>query len=144
MGADLRSNTTFQRVSVVLMDDALFKLEHERTRDRVRRFSYESISRVVIWQRIPWLRLLVCFLFIVGPGVAVFFIQNTAAYVCGSILIVIGGLVMLWYAYSKFTTIRIIRGTTHNDISGLFRPGKLRKFRERLFSSIRAKQASAP
>jgi hypothetical protein len=141
MAVDLRSVTTFQRFSLVLMDDCLIKLEHERMQDRVRRFSYDAIQNVVIWQKISWWRFIVCGVCLVLPGIGILFVGNTPSTIIGSILIIIGALLMAWYLYCKVTTIRIVRGGTNHDLKGLFRPGKLRRFRERLINSIQTAQS---
>lgn len=140
MAADLKSITTFQRVSLLLMDDCLIKLEHERTRDRVRRFSYDTIQTVVIWQKISWLRIVLCTLCLVAPGFALLLTQQSTNSLVGVLLMTVGGGLIAWYFYCKVTTIRIVRAGTNNDIAGLFRPGRLDRFRKRLVANIRASQ----
>lgn len=59
----------------------------------------------------------------------------------GFILMALGVALMLWYLYCKVTTIRIVRGGTNSDLKGLFRPGNLRRFRERLLNAVQTAQA---
>ena len=141
MAADLKSITTLNRFSLVLMDDSLIKLEHEYTQDRVRRFSYDSIQNVIIWQKISWWRFVLCGIVLVLPGIGILFLDNVAATIIGVILMLIGLSLMGWYLYCKMTTIRIVRSGSNYDLTGLYRPGKLRKFRERLLTAIQTAQA---
>jgi hypothetical protein len=143
MAVDLKSNTTFQRVSILLTDNAIVKLEHERTQDRIRRFPYESIQAVLIWQRISWWRIVLCTIVLIFPGIGIAFNDSTTALISASILIGMGLALDLWYLYCKVTTVRIVRGHANYDLIGLFRPGKLRKFRQRLLAGIDATQAAA-
>ena len=87
MAVDLRSVTTFQRFSLVLMDDCLIKLEHERTQDRVRRYSYDSIQNIIIWRTISWWRVIICGICLLLPGIGLLFVDNTPSTVIGFILI---------------------------------------------------------
>ena len=140
MAADLKSISTFQRYSLVLMNDCLIKLEHERTQDRVRRYSYDTIQQVLIWRKVPWLRIIICLVALVLPGIAIFFARNITTTVIGCFLLASGGTLVIYYSYCKATTIRIIRGGRHHDSEGLFRPGRLRRFEERFVTKINEAQ----
>ena len=140
MAVDLKSITSMRRFSLLLMDDCLLKLEHERTQDRIRRFSYETIQSVIIWQKVPWVRIVICIVLLVFPGFALFLADSTPSTIAAIFLIALGGSLTAWYSYCKVTTIRIVRGGTNTDLKGLFRPGRLRRFRERFLAAIRAGQ----
>ncbi len=140
MGVDLRSNTMFARISVVLLDDCLVKLEHGRTEDRVRRFMYDSIENVVIWKKIPWLRVILCTVFLVLPGIALQFPRDEIATYSGAFLLVLGLGLVGWYLVCKKTTIRITRSGTPNDLVGVFRPKRVRSLRDRLIANVQAAQ----
>ncbi len=122
---------------------ALSSSRHERTQDRVRRFSYETIQNVVIWQKVPWLRIIICAVFLLLPGIGLMFMSNTASTVTGWFLIIVGGGLVGWFSYCRVTTIRIVRAGRNNDLTGMFRPGRVRRFRDRLIAGIRATQSSA-
>ena len=141
MSVDLRTNSAFARVSLLVMPDCLVKLEHGRTEDRVRKFMFDAIGTVVIWRKVPWARVLVCALLLAAPGVALLFVRETAVVVIGGVLLVFGVALCLWYLYCGSTTVRVVRNGEPYDITGIFRPGRVRKFREKLVTGIRAVQA---
>ena len=142
MAADLRSNTMFSRISVVLMDDCLEKLDHDRTSDRVRRFAFDTIESVVIWRKIPWVRITLCATFLALPGAALQFVGDEFATVSGLVLLALGLGLITWYLVCRSTTIRIMRGGLTYDIVGIFRPARVRKFRDGLLTRVRAAQAA--
>jgi hypothetical protein len=142
MAVDLKSYTTFGRNSLVVMNDALIKLEHGYTQDRVRKFSYETVQDIIVWRKHTIGRIIIVLIAFVLSGIAVFFIGNTAATIIAIILLSIGSLLTCWYLYCKKTTIRIVRSGQHHDIVGIFRPGKLRRFLYRLVTAVRTAQAA--
>jgi hypothetical protein len=142
MSVDLQSNSTFGRISIVLMNDCLIKLEHGWSEDRTRRFMYEGIDSVVIWRKIPWVRIMVCAVLLALPGIILLFLGNIVATVCGIVLGAIGVALIVWYLYCRSTTIRIVRAGKNHDLTSIFRPGKVRSFRDRLVVNIRTIQAS--
>ncbi len=109
MSVDLRSNSMFARISLLLMDDCLIKLEHGRTKDRVRRYSYDRIESVIIYRNVAWGRMILWLTILFLPGVLVLFIGETFSTVTGTILIAVSTLLVGWCLYCKKTTIRIIR-----------------------------------
>lgn len=140
MSVDLRSNTTFSRISMVLMDDCLVKLEHQTTQDRVRRYAYDRIQGVVIWTRPAWLRMAVCAVGLLAPGILLGLLTQELQ-IFGWILASIGLLLVCWYAYTKVATIRIIRAGKTDDLKGLYRPGRLNRFRDKLIARIQEAQS---
>ncbi|HEV7301140.1 MAG TPA: hypothetical protein VGN72_17370 [Tepidisphaeraceae bacterium] len=142
MAADLRSNTMFSRISLVVMDDCLIKLEHGRTGDRVRKFTYDSIESIVIWRKTPWVRIVVCTTFLALPGAALQFVGDTFATYSGLFLLALGLGLVAWYLICRSTTIRIMRGGIIYDVVGIFRPGRVRKLRDNVLARIRAVQTS--
>jgi hypothetical protein len=140
MSVDLKSNTMFARISLVLLDDGLIKLEHGRTEDRVRRYKYDRIERVLIWSNLPAIRVILCIALLMLPGFGVLLIGETFAYVTGALLIALGLGLVTWYLYCRKTTIQIVRSGKRFDVVGIFRPGKLRRFRDRLIRAIEAAQ----
>ena len=143
MAVDLKSNASLHRYSLLIMGDALIKLEHERTQDRMRRYTFDTIQNVIIWQKTPWVRIAVCAVLLVLPGVGILFFNDTTATVIGCFLIAMGCLLLAYYSYCKVTTIRIVRAGKHYDCEGLFRPGKVRRFRDKLVQAITAAQSGA-
>jgi hypothetical protein len=143
MAVDLRSNTMFARISLVLMDDHLILLEHGRTADRVRKFRFDAIEAVVIWRKLPWLRITLCALLLAMPGAALQFVGDTFATVSGLLLLALGLGLITWYVVCRQTTIRLVRSGKIHDVGGVFRPGRVRRFRERLLAGIAAAQAPA-
>lgn len=144
MSVDLRSNSQFARVSVLLMDDCMIKLEHARTQDRMRKTMYESIESVTLWRRIPGVRITVCAVLLALPGIALLFVGDTAVTIIGIFLILLGGGLITFYLVCGKTTIRITKGGKNYDITGIFRPSKVRKFREKLIAGIRRVQERVP
>ncbi|HEX4124597.1 MAG TPA: hypothetical protein VHY37_07705 [Tepidisphaeraceae bacterium] len=140
MAVDLRSNNTFARISLILMDDCLIKLEHQSTQDRVRRYSYDQIERVVIWSRPAWLRIAICAIGLLLPGILLALLTEELQ-IFGWVLASIGALLVCWYLYTRVATIRIIRGGQVYDLKGLYRPGRLRRFRDNLIARVQSAQA---
>jgi hypothetical protein len=144
VSVDLQSNTMFGRISLVLMEDCLVKLEHGRTEDRVRRFMFDSIESVIIWRKMPWGRIAVTLGLFALPGVALFFVGELVTTIFGIFLVALGLGLTAWYLTCRKTTIRILRGGNTHDLSGIFRPSKVRSLRDRLFAQIeRAQQQAA-
>ena len=140
MSVDLRSKSQFARVSVLLMDDCIIKLEHRRTEDRMRKIMYESIESITFQRRLPGLRIALCAVFLVLPGIAIQFVGNEISTVIGIFLIVLGSGLIIMYLVCGHTIVRILKGGKYYEIAGVFRPRKLRKFREKLLASIRSVQ----
>src|ERR1700742_3916733 len=101
MSVDLKSFTMFERASLVILDDALIKLEHERTKDRVRKYLFESIESVVISRKMPWGRVIVVAVAFGLPGVALFFFNSVPTTVFGSILTALAIGLIVGYAYCR-------------------------------------------
>lgn len=140
MGVDLKSNSFFKRISIVLMDDSLVTLEHERTQDRSRRIMFDRIESVVVWRSIPWVRIVLIGLLIVLPAASILFIGRLTSTIIGTMFLAFGLAVILWYFYCRHTILRIMRAGQAHDISGIYRPGRFRPFRDRLISNIRNSQ----
>jgi hypothetical protein len=146
MAVDLTSNSMFARISFVMMDDSLIKLEHGSTKDRVRRFRFVDIEAMVFTRSVPILRLVLSTIAFLLPGVAfLVFGGEVATSVVGIILAAIGFALIAWYLYAGWTTIYIIRAHQPGPekITGIFRPGKLARLKESLVDKIRAAQAAA-
>jgi hypothetical protein len=140
MSVDLKNNSMFKRSSLVLNDDCLITLEHERTQDRVRKIMFNRVESVIIWRAIPWLPIVLLTVLLGLPSIGVFLINETASTIIASILLAFVLAVIIAYLYCGRTTIRIIRGSQPQDISGIFRPGRLRRFRDRLIANIHQTQ----
>ena len=143
MSVDLRSNSTFERVSLVLMDDCLVKLEHGWTEDRIKRFMYEAVEKLVITRRLPWPHMIICAVVLMGPGVFLLFSSEAGLPILGGGLIAVGLILVLWYAYCGKTTIRIDRAGKTAEIKGIFRPGRINRFAQRFITNVRVSQHSA-
>lgn len=131
----------FGRSSLMLLDDCLVKLEHSYTEDRVRKFMFDAVEAVIVWQSIPWLYLCIVAFFLFGPAFCLLvLVRGTAADWIGGVLAVAAVPLFVWYLYCRKTTIRIVRFGKSEDISGIFRPGKLRRVLEKLNAGIRAVQ----
>lgn len=140
MSVDLRSNTLFSRASLLLMDDCLIKLEHGRTKDRVRRYSFDRIESVVIYRQIPWVRLIICAVVLLLPGFLLLLAGETSETVTGIVLMACAVFLIVWYLYCRKTTIRVVRAGQQYEVAGIFRPGRFRRFRDRLIGGINAVQ----
>ena len=143
MSVDLRSISMFGRSSVLLMDDSVVKLEHTYTDDRLRRFMFDRIETVLIWRRTPWGRLILVGLILGGPGIGLQFAGDPIARWIGISLIFIAVVLCGWFLYCGATTIRIVASGRQHQFKGLFRPGKLRRFREKLLAGIELRQGAA-
>lgn len=144
MSVDLRSTSMFAKVSILLMDDCLIKLEHGRTEDRMRRVMYDTIQHVVIWRAIPWVRIVLCAVGFGLPGIALMFVGRNPGVAIGIVLLAIAVGLIARYFYCRVTTIRIVRDGKPQDITGLFSPRKVRKFRDRLVPAIQRVQGLTP
>lgn len=140
MSVDLANNTTFQRLSLVVMDDSLIKLEHERTQDRVRKIMFDRVESLLIWTVPPWLNICICGIFFALPGFGILLVQEVWSSIVGDFLLALGLGLIGWYVYCGRTTIRAVRGGRLHEIKGIFRPGRVRRFRERLVAGIRRAQ----
>ena len=142
MSVDLKSNTAFARISLIVMDDSLIKLEHSRTNDRVRRFMFDSIERIIIWRTVPGVRIALCAVCLVAPALLmlIFDDRDHVFLVIGLMLGTLGLGLIVWYLVCRKTTIRIVRAGTAVDIVGIFRPKKVRNLRDKLIAGILAAQ----
>lgn len=143
MAADLKGNAIGGGCSLFLRGDHLLKLDHDRTRDRMRRFRYASIEQIITWQRVPLFRVLVVVLLFGVPAAMVY--VNSFRIDEGEIafivtLMVVGGLLVMRYVLWRSTTIRIVAGGKSRDIVGIFRPRKLKRFQQSLSQHIRNAQ----
>lgn len=145
MSADLKSNSIFDRLSFVLMDDSLVRLEHSSTKDRIRKFRYIEIEAITFSRAVPFVRILLCVVFLVLPGLGVLFVNETATTVIGLLLAPFGVALILWYMFAGSTTIHIYRAhkPTPEKVTGIFRPGRLRRFKENLTAGIQRAQSNA-
>jgi hypothetical protein len=143
MGVDLRGISSFERFSLVIMDDCLMKLEHGYSKDRVRRYMYDNVEAVLIWRRFPALRFGVVVLCLIVPGLALLLAGGQTSLVIAFFLLSCGTLILLWYGYHGRTTVRIIRYDKTDEFSGIFTRGKVRRFRERLIENIQKAQQAA-
>jgi hypothetical protein len=122
------------------MNDCLVRLEHERTRDRMRKIMFDRIESITVWRKLPVARMLVLGLLIALPSALVLFIQETVSTIIGGSLLALAVCVISWYGYCGYITIRIVRLGKTYDLAGIYRPGRLRSFLERLMAGIRAAQ----
>jgi hypothetical protein len=140
MSVDLRNASTFGRISLLVMDDCLIKLEHGYTRDRVRRLMYDAIESVIIWRRVPGVRITVCVVLFLLPGMGLLFANSTVAIVIGIFLLALALGLISWYIYAGKTIIRIVRIGKTDDVIGIFRPGRVRRFRTLFIDGIQRAQ----
>jgi hypothetical protein len=156
MAVDLKCRSSLQRSSVLLAGDAVIKLEHSYTQDRIYRCNYDRIQNVVIWSRVPVLSLIMAILLVIVSGLLLLLAfsmagprdSNAFPLITGTILALLGIVLMFRYLVYRRTTIRITRGGKPLEIEGVFSTTKLRQFKETLFFNIREAQrqnaASAP
>jgi hypothetical protein len=142
MSVDLKSITLFKRSSLLLMDDCLIMLDHEHTRDRVRRIMFDRVENVVIWRRIPWGRIIFLLIVLGLPAFGVVLMEKDTGRIIGECLLALVAAVIAWYLYCRHTTIYITRGGQTHMVGGIFRPGRVRRFRDRLIDGIRNTQAT--
>ena len=69
MAVDLRSRSSFERFSIIVMDDAVVKLEHTYGDDRMKRIMFASMESLVIWRKIAWVYLILFALLVLLPGI---------------------------------------------------------------------------
>ncbi len=137
MAVDLRSNSLFNRTSVLIEPDCLVLLEHERTKDRVRKIMFDRVEQVIAWRKVPVIRILVVALFLLLPGAALFFVGNVTSTVIAIFLEIVALTALTWYLYCQKTIIRLVRSGKTDDITGVFRPGKVRRLLAKIESNIR-------
>lgn len=124
------------------MDDAVVKLEHTYGDDRMKRIMFSSMESLIIWQKVAWLHLISIALVILLPGILLMIFSDELK-ILGDVLAGLGLLLILWFAYCGKTTIRMTRRGTVTDISGVFRPGKVRKFRDKVLEAVRRVQGDS-
>ena len=151
MPVDLKSKSSLQRSSVILGPDAVIKLEHAYTQDRVYRCNYDRIQSVVIWSRVPAGRLVLAVLLVLGAAGGLLLALNSgdvgaevSAGIFGGALLIFGIVLIYRYAVHKLTTIQITRGGSALDIVGIYPASKLARFRESLLMRIQAAQPAPP
>ena len=143
MAVDLKYSGLMRKRSLVLLEDQLVSLDHQLTRDRVRRIGLDRVSSVVMWKRLPWAPMLV-FLLIVGlPGFGLLFLDEPVSTTIGCILLFIMLLIEAYYAYKRKTLIRITRAGQDHDFKVLAWPGQVQRFLSRLQEHIQRTQESA-
>lgn len=142
MAVDLKTNSFFRRISLVLEPDALVKLEHDRTKDRVRKIMFDRVDQVIVWRRLPVLRIILVTAILCAPGALLLMTNEPVGIVIAFILLAIGLIVDAVYLYYRKTTIRIIRAGRAEDITGIFRPRKVRTLVANMQANIRATQAA--
>ena len=145
MAVDLKSATTFGRTSLILFQDRLIRLEHGRTKDRVRSVLYDTIESILIWQRTRWVIAVVSFvafgLLALVSGVAGDW--NQVADVFAVAFLVMAIIAFSWAIYVPRYTIRLVRSDRNVELVGSFRPGKFKRFRDQFVAAVRAAQESA-
>jgi hypothetical protein len=141
MGADLKNNSLFQRVSVLIQPDCLVKLEHQMSKDRIRKSMFSRVAQVAVWRQIPWVRIAVATVFLCLPGLLILsLVEMTGLKIMGFVIFAIGGCVDGFYVFCGKTTIRIVSPGKTEDITGIFSPGKVRRLVARMVTNIRTTQ----
>ncbi|MDH5639262.1 MAG: hypothetical protein OEZ04_12315, partial [Nitrospinota bacterium] len=111
MAADLTIPGTTGRKSFLLMDDALVMLEHGGMRDRVTKILYEHIETILVWKKMPWIKIILTAVFL--GGLALLFLREaekgneafrTSAEILAAALIVAEAVIIIM----KTTYLRII------------------------------------
>jgi hypothetical protein len=146
MSEILKTTSVFDRLSFVVMDDSLVRLEHGSTQDRVRKFRFIEIEGILFSRAAPVGRLILCTVFFILPGIAMMLLNSELALVMvGLGLMVVGLCLLVWYSVAGRTTIQIYRANrpTPEKVSGIFRPRKVRRFRENLIAGIQRAQSAA-
>jgi hypothetical protein len=141
MSVDLRSYKTFERYSILVMEDCVVKLEHTYGDDRIRRIKFDTLERMIIFRKTPWLRVIIGGLLML---VGLLTMLNNDLLILGVALAVVGLAVVIYYLYCGATTIRMVRRGIATDLDGIFRPGKVRKFREKVLDGVRRAQTASP
>ncbi|MDH5638042.1 MAG: hypothetical protein OEZ04_06085 [Nitrospinota bacterium] len=57
MPVDLRVHSLASRKSLLVMEDSLVMLEHSQFSDRIHKILYESIESIIVWKKLPWLKM---------------------------------------------------------------------------------------
>lgn len=146
MAADLSAYGLFQRRELLIEDDALLDLENGFGSDRIRRVLFERVQTVIAWTNVlaGWLVFALIFL-VVGLVFLIPFFQGQVSPVVpfGFIFAPIGLIFTLRYLLVQryHLLIRMIDGTEHRIVA-IARPGKFRRFVNRLTDSITAFQAT--
>jgi hypothetical protein len=143
MGVDLRNRSTFERSSIIVTDDAIVKLEHTYGDDRLKRAMFASLESLIIWRKLCWAQITVVALLVVMPGILILAL-NSELMILGAILLGIGLLLIVYYVYCGKYTIRLIRRGTTMEFSGVYRPGKVRKFRDKVIANAQRVQGGNP
>jgi hypothetical protein len=144
MAVDLATHTLFQRQSLVLDTDSLVKLEHEWSRDRLRKILFDRVDHLVVWRVIPWVRVLLATLIFGLPGFLMMLLaSDPVPTVVGAILLVIALVIDARYLYCRKTTLRIVRAGKTEDITGICRPAKVRRLVQAMVRNIHTVQAVA-
>ena len=141
MSVDLRSYKTFERYSILVLDDCVVKLEHTYGDDRIRRIKFATLERMVISRKPAWLRLIIGGLILL---VGLLIMLNNDLLYLGIGLAAFGIAILLYYLYCGVTTIQMIRRGIPSDFDGIFRPGKVRKFRDKVLEGVRRTQSAPP
>jgi hypothetical protein len=142
MAVDLKSTTLLRRISLLLDLDCLIRLEHGRSRDRVRKLMFDRVEYVQVWRNVPVVRLILSAVLLGVPALLLPLLAETVGLVTAIALLVILAAIWTFYFYCGNTTIRIVRSGKPEDIKGIFRPGKVRRLIERMEANIRATQAT--
>lgn len=142
MPTDLTTSGLLHRTSVLVRDNELVLLEHQFTKDRLRRIAYDRVEAVLCWRTMPWVRMM---LFLIGlgtPGILLV-IYEPSVMLIGWLLISMAVLIVLRYLYLGKSLIRITRAGNDYHLEGIVSPRKLKRCLARLESAIHRFQAEA-
>lgn len=132
MSVDLKISGLTGGMSVLTLDGELIILEHGVGQDRVKRILYENIESILVWEKIPWLRMIGAAVFL-GLLIYVF----GAAYRTGRdetslyVIFILGVLLVLLEAIfliRKDAHMRINHGAEPYDLTAPAYPWRIRKF----------------
>jgi hypothetical protein len=141
MAVDLKTNGFFGGTSIIVAPDCMIKLEHGGTKDRIRKVLFDRVEQVIVWRRVPVVRVVIVSVLLGLPGLLLLLVQETALTVFALLLLVITGAALAYYLYCRKTTIRIVRAGRFEEVTGVFWPSRVSRLLEMMRVNIRATQA---
>ena len=143
MPVDAHFSQFTKKISAIVDDDNLVILEHDYTRDKVRRIQFDRVESLVTWRRYPLLHVLLSTLFFGGIGIALLVVQDSVANGIAAFMFSILAMLLFYYTTRQRSHIRIVRGGKTFQYAGFNSRRKFERFLEKLSVAISRTQVEA-
>ena len=141
MPVDLSSVDFVSRRGLLVESDHLLILESRAVSSRLWRLPFDQVTRVVVTRKAPVVRILVVVILIMLPSLLLLLVRDPVATGIAVVVFAVGALMLSWYGYCGKTQFEIAYGPKQRSFTVMARPGRVRRFVDRLVQHIEAVQA---